>query len=145
MPAPEPPPGAEPELVPKAAASRAAIVSAADRCVARLGFAPRLREVYRHKRDVMERAIRRELGDLLTWPAPKGGFFLWATLPEGLSDTSVLERALDERLVFVIGSAFYVDGQGHDKVRLSFSAPTPERIEEGVRRLARVVKAVVGV
>ena len=56
-----------------------------------------------------------------------------------------LERALDERLVFVIGSAFYVDGQGHDKVRLSFSAPTPERIEEGVRRLARVVKAGIGV
>jgi 2-aminoadipate transaminase len=108
-------------------------------------LAPRLREVYRHKRDVMERAIRRELGDLLTWPAPKGGFFLWATLPEGLTDTSVLERALDERLVFVIGSAFYVDGHGHDKVRLSFSAPTPERIEEGVRRLARVVKAGIGV
>jgi DNA-binding transcriptional MocR family regulator len=93
----------------------------------------------------MERAIQRELGDQLTWPAPKGGFFLWATLPAGQTDTSVLERALEERLVFVIGSAFYVDGRGHDKIRLSFSAPTPERIEEGVRRLARVVKAGVGV
>jgi len=107
-------------------------------------LAPRLREVYRRKRDVMQQAIRRELGDLLTWPAPRGGFFLWATLPAGLTDTAVLERALEERLVFVIGSAFYVDGRGHDKIRLSFSAPTPERIEEGVRRLARVVRAAVG-
>lgn len=104
-------------------------------------LAPRLRQVYRHKRDVMEQALRRELGSLLTWPAPKGGFFLWASLPAGRTDTALLERALEERLVFVIGSAFYVDGSGHDKVRLSFSAPTPERIEEGVRRLARVVKA----
>lgn len=104
-------------------------------------LAPRLRQVYRHKRDVMEQALRRELGSLLTWPAPKGGFFLWASLPAGQTDTALLERALEERLVFVIGSAFYVDGSGHDKVRLSFSAPTPERIEEGVRRLARVVKA----
>lgn len=99
-------------------------------------LAPRLRARYRHKRDVMERAIRRHLGGRLTWPAPKGGFFLWATLPEGYTDAAVLDRALERGLVFVAGSAFYVDGSGHDKIRLSFSAPSPERIEEGVQRLA---------
>jgi len=107
-------------------------------------LAPRLRQIYQDKRDVMERALRRELGTLLTWPAPKGGFFLWASLPAGQTDTAVLESALEERLVFVVGSAFYVDGSGHDKIRLSFSAPTLERIEEGARRLARVVRAAVG-
>lgn len=106
-------------------------------------LAPQLRDLYRHKRDVMEGALRRELGDRLTWPAPKGGFFLWAKLPEGYDDVSLLERALEQRLVFVIGSAFYVDGTGHDRIRLSFSAPPPERIEEGVRRLAGVLKPVV--
>jgi 2-aminoadipate transaminase len=105
-------------------------------------LAPRLRQVYRRKREVMEQALKHELGNLLTWPAPKGGFFLWASLPPDQTDTAVLERALEHRLVFVVGSAFYVDGLGHDKIRLSFSAPTPERIEEGVRRLARVVKDV---
>ena len=104
-------------------------------------LAPRLRELYRHKRDVMEQALRRELGATLSWPAPRGGFFLWAKLPAGLTDTSLLARALEERLVFVIGSAFYVDGSGHDMIRLSFSAPPPARLEEGVRRLARVVRA----
>jgi 2-aminoadipate transaminase len=99
-------------------------------------LAPHLRARYRHKRDVMEQAIRRHLGDRLTWPAPKGGFFLWVTLPEGYTDTTVLDRALAHGLVFVVGSAFYVDGTGHDKIRLSFSAPSPERIEEGVQRLA---------
>jgi DNA-binding transcriptional MocR family regulator len=105
-------------------------------------LAPTLRSHYRHKRQVMETAIRRELGTKLTWVAPKGGFFLWATLPPGQTDTALLERALEARLVFVTGSAFYVDGSGHDTIRLSFSAPTPERIEEGVRRLASVMQPV---
>lgn len=103
-------------------------------------LAPQLRRLYRRKRDVMEKALRDELGDRLTWPAPKGGFFLWARLPEGYDDATLLERALEQRLVFVIGSAFYVNGTGHDRIRLSFSAPPPDRIEEGVRRLAAVMK-----
>jgi 2-aminoadipate transaminase len=103
-------------------------------------LAPSLRALYRGKRDVMEQSLRRELGDQLRWPAPKGGFFLWATLPPGMNDNTLLSRALDQRLVFVVGSAFYVDGTGHDKIRLSFSAPTAERIEEGARRLATAIK-----
>jgi 2-aminoadipate transaminase len=101
--------------------------------------APGLRDLYRRKRVAMEQALRRELGDRLTWLVPTGGFFLWARLASGYDDVSLLERALEQRLVFVIGSAFYVDGSGHDRIRLSFSAPSVERIEEGVRRLAAVM------
>jgi 2-aminoadipate transaminase len=103
-------------------------------------LAPRLREVYRVKRNVMEDSIRQHIGDGLTWSQPKGGFFIWATLPDGLRDTEVLERALDHGVVFVAGSAFHVDGSGHDTIRLSFSAPTPDRIAEGIRRLARTLQ-----
>ena len=99
-------------------------------------LAPRLRDLYKHKRDVMARAIGARLGARLTWPTPKGGFFIWATLPEGHTDTELLERAQQHGVVFVVGSAFHVDGSGHNTIRLSFSAPTPERIEEGARRLA---------
>ena len=99
-------------------------------------LAPRLRDLYKHKRDVMARAIGARLGARLTWPTPKGGFFIWATLPEGHTDTVLLERAQEHGVVFVVGSAFHVDGSGHNTIRLSFSAPTPERIEEGARRLA---------
>ncbi|MGH9254721.1 MAG: PLP-dependent aminotransferase family protein [Vicinamibacterales bacterium] len=105
-------------------------------------LAPQLRRLYRSKRDVMERTLRDQLGDRLRWSAPKGGFFLWATLPEGYDDESLLARALEQRLVFVIGSAFYVDGTGHNRIRLSFSAPAPEQIEEGARRLATAMKPV---
>jgi 2-aminoadipate transaminase len=99
-------------------------------------LAPKLRALYRHKRDVMEQSIREHLGTRLTWPAPRGGFFIWATLPEGDTDMALLDRALRHGLVFVVGSAFFVDGSGHERIRLSFSAPSPERIKEGVKRLA---------
>jgi 2-aminoadipate transaminase len=99
-------------------------------------LAPQLRALYQQKRDAMEQAIRQEAGDRLTWLTPRGGFFLWVTLPDGCVDTELLDRALAHGLVFVTGSAFFVDGSGHDTIRLSFSAPTPDRIREGARRLA---------
>lgn len=105
-------------------------------------LAPRLRAVYRQKRDAMERAIREQMDGRLTWLSPKGGFFVWATLPDGWRDDELLERALQHGLVFVIGSAFFVDGSGHDTIRLSFSAPTIERINEGARRLAAALREV---
>ena len=99
-------------------------------------LAPRLRDLYRGKRNAMEAALRTEVGDRLRWTVPRGGFFLWATLPAGFDDVTLLASALEQRLVFVVGSAFFVDGAGHDRIRLSFSAPTVERIQEGARRLA---------
>jgi 2-aminoadipate transaminase len=102
-------------------------------------LAPRLRALYARKRDVMEQAIHAHMGGQLTWSSPKGGFFVWATLPRGYSDHALLERALRHGVVFVVGSAFFVDGGGHDTIRLSFSAPSIERIEEGIRRLSRAM------
>jgi 2-aminoadipate transaminase len=99
-------------------------------------LAPKLRALYARKRDVMEQALRARIGDQISWTSPKGGFFIWAALPPGSSDQVLLERALAHGLVFVIGSAFFVDGSGHEMIRLSFSAPSIERIEEGVKRLA---------
>ena len=99
-------------------------------------LAPKLRALYARKREVMEQALRARLGDRLTWTPPKGGFFVWATLPAGCSDLALLERALARGLDFVGGSAFFVDGTGHETIRLSFSAPSIERISEGVNRLA---------
>ena len=103
-------------------------------------LAPRLRDLYRSKRDAMQQALRRELGDVLTWPDPKGGFFLWPELPEGFDGDALLARAIEERVIFVAGSAFYVDGTGQRRIRLSFSHPTADKLTEGARRLAAAFK-----
>lgn len=99
-------------------------------------LAPVLRARYREKRDVMEDALRRHCPGRLAWSSPKGGFFIWARLADGTTDSQLLERALERGVIFVTGSAFHVDGTGTDTIRLSFSAPSAERIEEGVRRLS---------
>lgn len=104
-------------------------------------LAPRLRALYRSKRDAMAAALRAELGTTLTWPEPKGGFFLWAELPDGYDGDVVLERAIEQKVIFVAGSAFYVDGTGQNRIRLSFSHPTAERLREGARRLAAALAA----
>jgi 2-aminoadipate transaminase len=105
---------------------------------------PKLRAHYQERRHAMERALEREFGDLVSWPAPRGGFFLWATLPEGLDGERLLEQAIARRVIYVAGSAFYVDGGGGRQIRLSFSQSTPDRIDEGIRRLAAAVRDALG-
>jgi 2-aminoadipate transaminase len=102
-----------------------------------------LRALYRKRRDVMETTLRDQFGDRLTWIQPKGGFFLWARLPDEYECEALLEKAMREGVIFVIGSAFCVDGSGHDHVRLSFSWPSPERIRDGARRLAAAMQISV--
>jgi DNA-binding transcriptional MocR family regulator len=76
----------------------------------------------------------------MTWPAPRGGFFLWATLPRPLDANALLSRAVEQGVVYVSGDAFFVnDEPASHLVRLSFSAPSAERIREGVVRLKRAV------
>ncbi|HET7221303.1 MAG TPA: PLP-dependent aminotransferase family protein [Vicinamibacterales bacterium] len=102
--------------------------------------APVLRAHYQRKRDVMVATLRREFAGDVTWPEPRGGFFLWAALPSALDAEAMVPRAVDHGVIYVSGDAFFVNGSGRQFIRLSFSAPTPERIEEGVRRLAATIR-----
>lgn len=109
---------------------------------------PMLREHYQHKRDVMEQALKRELAGLVSWPEPKGGFFLWLTLPREIDAERMIPRAVEHGVIYVAGEAFFVDagsptavGPRANTMRLSFSAPTPQRIDEGVARLAATMRA----
>ena len=101
---------------------------------------PLLRAHYQQKRDVMVGALRAVFGSDLTWPEPRGGFFLWATLPPGLDADAMIPRAIAHGVAYVAGEAFFVDGGGASCIRLSFSAPSEERIREGVRRLAETIR-----
>ncbi len=104
------------------------------------GRLPMLRQFYQEKRTVMQQTLQQELGGQITWPAPRGGFFLWASLPARCSTDAMLPRAIESRVIYVAGSAFFVDGSGANIMRLSFSLPTKDKIVEGVKRLAKVVK-----
>ncbi|MFI0420428.1 PLP-dependent aminotransferase family protein [Spongiactinospora sp. 9N601] len=98
------------------------------------------RELYRERRDTMLSALEQLMPAGCSWTRPAGGFFVWMTLPEGLDSKAILPRAVAERVAFVPGTGFYADGQGAGHMRLSYCYPEPERIREGVRRLAGVIE-----
>lgn len=104
---------------------------------------PILRAHYAHKRDVMQEALRQEFGGEIAWPAPRGGFFLWATLPPGIDADALVPRAVEHGVIYVPGEAFFVGPSklGSHVIRLSFSAPAPERIRDGVARLKAAITA----
>lgn len=74
---------------------------------------------------------------------PEGGMFLWVTLPENLSSMELFNRAIKENVAFVPGSPFYVGGGGENTLRLNFSNSDEGRIEEGIKRLAGIIKKVI--
>ncbi len=106
-----------------------------------LGQIKQLREMYRERRDAMLTALEDLMPASCTWTHPHGGFFVWLTLPPGIDAKAMLPRAVTARVAYVPGTAFYADGFGSSRMRLSFCYPTPARIREGVRRLAGVLEA----
>jgi 2-aminoadipate transaminase len=100
--------------------------------------------IYRRKRDAMERAMKRHFPEGASFAHARGGFFVWARLPEGVDSEELLPRAIEqEKVAFVAGPPFFVDGaQGAGKrfMRLSFSYVPEDRIDEGIARLARAIR-----
>lgn len=96
---------------------------------------------YRERRDAMISGLEQHMPPGCSWTVPAGGFFVWMTVPEGVDTKAMLPRAVTARVAYVSGTGFYADGFGSRQMRLSFCYPTPERIQEGVRRLAAVLAA----
>ena len=99
-----------------------------------------LRDVYRERRDAILDALAEDFPAGVTWTRPAGGFYVWVRLPGQLDSRAMLAKAITARVAYVPGGAFYADGQGGSCLRLSYCFPPPERIREGVRRLAGVVE-----
>jgi len=98
------------------------------------------REIYRERRDTLLSSLAAQMPEGTSWTRPGGGLFVWATLPEPLDAKAMVPRALGARVAYVPGTGFYADGSGRSNLRLNFSFCAPERIREGIRRLAGVVE-----
>jgi DNA-binding transcriptional MocR family regulator len=104
------------------------------------GQIKQFREMYRERRDAMVSALEDMMPAGCHWNVPSGGFYVWLTLPPGVNAKVMLPRAVTARVAYVPGTAFFADGFGSSSMRLSYCYPTPERIREGVRRLAGVIE-----
>ncbi len=100
----------------------------------------KIRSVYSKRRDVMLSAMDKYMPKSTSWTRPEGGMFVWVTLPQGLDGAELLAKSIaTERVAFVPGKAFYADGSNANTLRMSFSCADEAMIEEGIKRLGRLI------
>ena len=104
-----------------------------------------IRDVYRIKKEAMVNALAKYMpSDAgIRWTNPDGGLFIFLWLPEGMDAAELLPAAIEKKVAYVPGASTYVDGGGHNTLRLAYSLVSPETIDEGIRRLAEVFKAAI--
>jgi 2-aminoadipate transaminase len=99
-----------------------------------------IKQLYRHKRDVMVKALTEYFPKEAKWTVPGGGMFLWVTLPKNVNTRLMFKRAVAKKVAYVVGDAFYPDSSNYNSMRLNFSYSDDDVIREGVKRLAEVIK-----
>jgi DNA-binding transcriptional MocR family regulator len=92
----------------------------------------------------MAEALRQHLPEYVRWNEPRGGFYIWLTLPAGADATAILKHAIEGGAVFVTGNTFDPEGTRNDTMRLSYCNNTPEEIERGIPIIARAIREVCG-
>ncbi|MFK7804160.1 MAG: PLP-dependent aminotransferase family protein [Anaerolineae bacterium] len=100
----------------------------------------KLRSYYVKQRDMMMAALDREFPKEVNYARPSGGMFVWCELPEHISATALLEKAIEQNVAYMPGSAFYPDGAGHHTFRLSFTLANQAQMDEGIATLGRLIR-----
>jgi 2-aminoadipate transaminase len=99
-----------------------------------------IQKLYAKKRNSMLAALKKYMPNGVQWTEPEGGLFLWIRLPKNMSANDLLPRAIENKVAYVVGSAFHCNGKGQDTMRLNFSYPSEQQIDEGIKRLARLIQ-----
>lgn len=102
-----------------------------------------IREVYGRRRNLMLEALEEFFPSGVSWTKPKGGMFLWVTLPEGVSSVELLKISVERKVAFVTGTPFYPNQGGENTMRLNFSNASDENLVEGMKRLGIAVKELL--
>ncbi len=100
-------------------------------------------ELYKGKRDLLLSLLEKHMPEGVGWTHPEGGLFLFLTMPEGFDAVKFYDKALDAGVAYVAGEFFHPDGSGKNTMRMNFSFMTRQRIEEGVRLLAELLRTVI--
>ncbi len=102
-----------------------------------------LREVYRKRRDLMLQCIEQEFPSRCQYTKPKGGLFIWVTLPEGFDTKEILPRVAENQVAYVPGDTFYPGGDVKNTLRLNFSNADEEHIIKGMQLMGAILREIV--
>lgn len=95
---------------------------------------------YKPKKEAMVKALQQHMPKGVTWSNPSGGMFLWVLLPEKLDSMAIFKSAVDSNVAYVIGRPFHCDQSGGNTLRLNYSFPSIEQIEQGIRYLGETIQ-----
>ncbi|RLG39845.1 MAG: aminotransferase [Thermoproteota archaeon] len=101
---------------------------------------PNIIELYRKKRDLMLSSMEESFPEEMAWTRPEGGMFIWVRGPEGLDTKELFPYAIEKKVAFVVGEAFYPDRSVKNAMRLNFTNPSDEDIPVGIKRLSEVLE-----
>ncbi|MEF8831970.1 MAG: PLP-dependent aminotransferase family protein [Candidatus Thermoplasmatota archaeon] len=100
----------------------------------------KIKKIYNKKRLTMLEAMEEHFPEEVEWNRPNGGMFIWAELPEHMNSREMFDKAVDEKVAYVVGDAFFVDDGGHNTMRINFTHSSEENIKKGIESLAKVIK-----
>ena len=101
----------------------------------------KIRYLYKEQCETMIKAMENYFPTDVAFTRPKGGMFIWATLPVGMSSKALFDKAIQEKVAFVPGDPFYTDGRNANTMRLNYTNASREVIEEGIQRLGKLFSA----
>ncbi len=104
------------------------------------GHLEKIRGEYKKRRDTVVQAIYRYCDNDLKFDIPDGGFYLWCTVESACSPRLLWYEAGQRGVSFVPGEAFYSNPMTNHEIRLCYTAHSPERLTEGVKRLSQAIK-----
>ncbi|MBN2214051.1 MAG: PLP-dependent aminotransferase family protein [Bacteroidales bacterium] len=99
----------------------------------------RIRIHYHQQKETMLMLARHFLPQRTRFTNPDGGMFIWATLPDEFDTTELVKYAISEKVIFVPGKTFYVNGEGNHSMRLNFTSSSPDEMEDGMKRLRQAI------
>ncbi len=99
-----------------------------------------IKEIYNKKRLTMLDAMEEHFPEEVKWNRPEGGMFIWAELPTHINTRDMFEKAVEEKVAYVVGDAFFVDDGGYNTMRLNYTHSSEEEIKKGIKELGKVIE-----
>lgn len=99
-------------------------------------------KLYQEQANTMLNAMAKYFPSSIKYTKPEGGMFIWVTLEEGTSALDFFNKAMEEKVAFVPGDPFYTGKSNVNTLRLNYTNSSPEIIEEGIKRLGKILYAI---
>ena len=92
----------------------------------------------------MTKALKATLPEYVSFTEPRGGFYIWLTLPEKANATEILKLSINKGAVFIVGQTFDPEGVRNNTIRISYCNTSVDKINKGIKIVSDAIREVCG-